>query len=126
MTRDLSPAASEHAHQVALMQWATLARTTRPELEMLAAVPNGGQRHAAVAGKLKAEGVRAGYPDLVLNVPRAGYHGLFIELKSMTGRATPEQRDWLERLQRHGHRAVVCRGWLAAKSELENYLDGRA
>lgn len=116
---------SEHEHQVCVAAWAALSSKQRPELDYLVAIPNGGARHKAVAGKLKAEGVRPGYPDLALNVARGGFHGLFIELKSLTGRASPQQNEWLARLNAAGNYAVVCKGWLSAKECLENYLDGK-
>lgn len=119
--RDLS----EHAHQCALMSWAWLARKQRPELDLLVASANGGQRHKAVAAKLKASGVKAGYPDLALNMPRGKYSGLFIELKTLTGRTTPQQKEWLTKLSAAGNYAVVCKGWIAAKEQIENYLDAR-
>ena len=115
---------SEFEHQCALFDWASLAMRQRPDLAMLVAVPNGGQRHKVVAAKLKASGAKAGYPDIALNLARGGYHGLFIELKTQTGRVSPEQRDWLDRLIAAGNRAVVCRGWLAAQQEIIDYLDG--
>jgi hypothetical protein len=116
---------SEHAHQCAVMTWSRLALKQRPELDYLVAIPNGGARHIAVARKLKAEGVKKGFPDLQLNLPRGGFAGLFIELKSLTGRTSPEQKEWLKRLNAGGNRAVVCKGWLAAQTEIINYLDGR-
>lgn len=107
------------------MAWASLATKQRPELDMLVAIPNGGARHIAVARKLKAEGVKRGYPDLVLNVARGGYYGLFIELKTLTGRTSPEQKYWIERLNAAGNYAAVCKGWIAAQDLIQNYLDGR-
>lgn len=116
---------SEHSEQVALVRWSQLATNTRPELHYLVAIPNGGARHIAVATKLKAEGVRKGYPDLALNIPRGGYSGLFIELKAMDGRVSPEQKEWITRLNAAGNYAAVCKGWLAAKTLVENYLDNK-
>jgi hypothetical protein len=116
--------ASEHEHQVSLVEWASLAQKSIPDLDMLAAIPNGGFRHKATAGKLKAEGVRAGYPDLVLNVPRGKYHGLFIELKSMTGSTSAAQKEWLAKLNAAGNHAVVCKGWIAAREVIVWYLAG--
>lgn len=46
------------------------------------AIPNGGKRNVIVAQKMKAEGVRAGIPDLCLPVMRGGYGGMYIELKA--------------------------------------------
>ena len=64
---------SEDGHQVVLFQWAALAKGKYPELAWLYAVPNGGLRSKAVAGKLKAEGTRRGVPDY-LWPQRSGQH----------------------------------------------------
>lgn len=110
----------EHQHQVALFNWA--AYDKRPELKLLYAVPNGGHRHKAVAGKLKAEGLKAGVPDIVLPVARGGYHALYIELKVGKNKPTPEQAEWLKRLYQAGNKATVCYGWDSAKETIERYL----
>lgn len=116
--------ASEHQEQVTLMQWAKLHEGRWPELRLLHAIPNGGWRHPAVARGLKAEGVRAGVPDLDLPVPRGPYHGLRIELKAKGGTATPEQRWWLHELAMFGHRAELCFGWESARDVIIEYLVG--
>jgi hypothetical protein len=116
---------SEHTEQTTLIRMCDWNARAHPDLSMLYAVPNGSERHPAVAGKLKAEGVRRGVPDLCLPVARDGYHGLYVEMKTVTGRTRPDQRDWIERLQGQGYRAVVCRGWAAAWNEIANYLDIR-
>lgn len=112
---------TEHVEQVALVGWFDM---QYPALRgRLAAVPNGGARHKAVAGKLKAEGVRKGYPDLQLLMPRGGYHGLIIELKrAKGGRVEPEQADWLEWLAGQGYMAVVCKGADQARETIKRYL----
>jgi hypothetical protein len=84
--------------------------------------PERGARHIAVAGKLRAEGVKRGVPDLCLPVPQGAFHGLFVELKTETGRATPEQRQWIETLRRLGYRAEICHGWDAAREVISSYL----
>lgn len=118
---------SEHDHQVALFKWARLHTQKYPGLGLLAAVPNGGHRHKAVAGKLKAEGVRAGFPDIVLPVARRGFHGMYIELKkpkdrnSGAGRMTKYQREWQEALLDQGYFAVCCTGFEAAIGDIEWY-----
>lgn len=48
----------------------------------------------------------AGWPDLVL-VRNA--RALFVELKTNTGEVTPEQRDWIDDLNRAGLTACVWR-----------------
>ncbi|HDS1304210.1 TPA: VRR-NUC domain-containing protein [Stenotrophomonas maltophilia] len=111
-----------------MFDWVAAASAQLPDLQYLMHVPNGGRRGKLEAARLKAQGVRAGYPDLVLDVARGEYHGLRIELKATRtdlGRkpeVSAAQRSWLTRLQQQGYRAVVCEGWLAAREELLFYL----
>jgi len=115
------PVPTEHAEQVALIRWFDL---QYPALRgRLAACPNGGQRNVIVATKLKAEGVRPGYPDLNLLTPRHGFAGLFIELKRVKGGSlSPDQASWLEFLAEQGFLAVICKGADAAKATITDYL----
>ena len=76
-----------------------------------------------LAARLKAAGVKSGVPDICLPVPRAGYHGLYIELKRQKGgRISPEQTEWIDALIKQGYCAAVCRGWEAAREEILRYL----
>ncbi len=104
------------------MQMVALHTGQHPDLARLYAVPNGGARHPAVAAKLKAEGAKPGVPDYHLPLPRNGYAGLWIELKSLTGDPSREQREWIQWLRANGHRAEVCRGWVAAWAVIADYL----
>ncbi len=113
---------SESEEQQALFQWATLMTGRYPELELLYHVPNGGARNPATAGRLKAEGVKAGVPDVCLPVPRGIYHGLYIEMKVKPNRPTKDQLHWLELLSRQGHKTAVCYSWKEASALLEKYL----
>lgn len=115
----------ESAEQTALFKWAAYSAGRYPELRLMHAIPNGGSRDPREARNLKAQGVKAGVPDICLPVPRGGYHGLYIELKRRKGgRLSEEQAVWIDRLNRLGYRAVVCRGWDAARAEIEAYLGG--
>ena len=116
----------EEEEQRVLMSWAELESNRKhPELHWLYHVPNGGLRNKATAGKMRAEGVKSGVPDLVLPVARGGYHGLYIELKRRKGgRLSDDQREWIDFLESQGYRACVCAGWEAAKTCLLAYLDG--
>lgn len=116
-------AMDEHRHQCLVFAWADCVKTLRPDLDMLFAVPNAGKRTPRQGAYMKAEGLQPGFPDIGLLTARKGRHGLFIELKKPGGRATPEQKDWIERLDAQGYSAQVCFGWLAAVGVIEQYLD---
>lgn len=113
---------SEDAEQEKVVCWAKLMSNAYPDLELLYHVPNGGSRNKAEASKLKRMGVRAGVPDLVLPVPRAGYAGLYIELKVGENRPSNNQKDWLEKLTIQGYQALVCYGGNEAIRALEQYV----
>lgn len=113
---------SEHIEAVLLMRAVAGAEHEWPELRFFAAVPNGGHRTKTAAAKLKAEGVRRGMPDYLFPVQRGGHVGLAIELKTETGRPSPEQREWLAHLRGQGWRAEVCKGWEQAWAVLRDYL----
>ena len=115
---------TEHKHQAALFRWAEYQSKRLPELALMFAIPNGGHRHPATAAKLKAEGVKAGVPDLCLPVARGEYHGLWIELKAGRNKPTPPQVQWHMRLSQKGHRVAGCWGWEAARDVIEEYLTG--
>jgi hypothetical protein len=113
---------SEHTEQCALFEWAAWNIAKCYDLMYLYAIPNGGLRHPSVGKKLKAEGVKAGYPDIGLDVARGAYHGLRIEMKVKGGRVQPEQRGWITRLEKQGYRVDVCWGWEAAAHAILDYL----
>ena len=118
--------ATEHAEQVAVIQWVDAQMGAWPELRTLFAVPNGGDRNPAVAAKLKAEGVRRGVPDLVWLYPRANYHGLLLELKRRDGgRLSREQRDMCGALECFGYAVCICRGAQEAIDCIQWYRDFR-
>lgn len=109
---------TEDEEQKQLIQWCR----TRPDLQFLFHIPNetvGGVRWVTRNRQL---GVKKGVPDLMLPIPMHGYHGLFIEMKTATGKVRPEQKRWLDALTTFGYRAVVCHGWQEAKKELETYM----
>jgi hypothetical protein len=101
-------AADEHRMQCHIMKRFTLMAGQYPELTRCFAVPNGGHRHKAAAGKMKAEGQKPGVPDLCLPIPRGAHHGLWVELKRGTGTIKESQWDWLTHLHRNGYRAAVA------------------
>lgn len=115
---------SEAEEQEAVIKWAEMNWRKYPALFRLFHIPNGGSRHPAEAAHLKRMGVRAGVPDLFLPYPVGDWHGLWIEMKSQTGRPTALQTEWLEWLRSQGYAAYVCKGAEAAINCLKMYLEG--
>ena len=120
----------EHNIQCACVRWFNF---QWPEYRgLLFAVPNGGARSKATAGKLKAEGVVAGVSDLILLVPKfvkakdEGWyntiHALCIEMKTEKGRQSPEQKDWQERVEAHGYKYAVCHSLDEFMNTINSYL----
>lgn len=119
------PTPSESVEQICLFRWAAFSVGAHPELKLMYHIPNGGKRNITTAKRLKAEGVKAGVPDIHLPVPRGGYHGLYIELKKQRGNTTTENQDfWLEALSEQGYSTAVCKGWEEASKVILNYLEG--
>ena len=100
LTTDRIP--TEHEEQRELVRWF---RQTWPGVRIFA-IPNGGARSKATAGRLKAEGVSPGVPDLFIPA-----WGLWVEMKrSKGGSLSPEQKDWIEYLTICGYRCIVAKG----------------
>lgn len=127
---DIAKPDTEHAHQSALFAWAALPeqRERWPELALMYAVLNRGERNPIVAARLKAEGFNSAVPHVCLPVARGGYFGLYIEMKK------PDRRDykkdsasdeWLEfvtALQKQNYSAFVCHDWQEAVSRVALYI----
>ncbi|MDI3391426.1 VRR-NUC domain-containing protein [Pseudomonas sp. V98_8] len=117
------PVDREGMEQAALM--AEL-RARMPEVaDLIYHVPNGGHRVKAVAAKLKAQGVKAGIPDLVLPMARGGFFGLYIEFKATPpndAAISSSQHERIRKLNDQGYLAVVCRGHFDTVEQIRAYL----
>jgi len=113
---------SEHDEQVALFQWARLHEQYYPELALMYANPLGGKRPRRTAARMRAEGQKAGIPDITLPVAMKDYNGLYIEMKFGTNTPTKKQAWWIDRLRGEGYCVHVCWGWESARDVLLDYL----
>jgi hypothetical protein len=118
---------TEHLEQVHLFRLIEIASASGRyiPLSLLFAIPNGGKRHISVAKKMKAEGVRAGVPDLFLPVPAGGYHGCFVEMKAPGQGLKDHQKVWKFSLELHGYKHITAHGAEEALQALKDYLDGK-
>lgn len=110
----------EHRLQVACVRWF---RYAYPDFtRLLFAVPNGGQRNAVTAIRLKAEGVVSGVADLLLLVPRKDKHGLCIEMKTDKGVQSENQKLWQKDIEAQQYEYFVCRSFDEFEKIINNYL----
>lgn len=86
--------------------------------------------------RLKEMGLTPGYPDLFFAMPRFKYMdtscgpfitypfyaGLFIEMKTKTGRVKKNQALIHEKLRKKHYKVDVARSWEEAKNIIEDYL----
>lgn len=108
---------TEKEEQAAFVHWLQLAKI------VFYAIPNGEKRDLITAVQLKRQGVKAGVPDLCIPLARKGHHGLYIELKRVSGGVvSAEQEKWIDLLTKNGYKALVCLGWIQAKEAVEDYL----
>lgn len=128
MKSEKMPCAPEDREQQTVVEWARWQEGARPELKNLFAIANGGLRNKAVAGKLKAQGVKPGVPDLFLSYPAENggggmWHGLYVEMKrERGGKVSQEQADWIERLTAAGYCCIVAKGADEAIKAIRDYL----
>lgn len=121
----LAKIGTEAAHQTALFCWAALPETVArfPQVKWMFHIPNGGLRDKITAGNMKAQGIKAGVPDICLPVPRRTFHGLWIELKVKDNTPSEKQIEWHEALRGFGFVVSICYSWEEARQHIIWYLE---
>jgi hypothetical protein len=90
------------------------------------AIPNGGARGKIEAAIMKGEGVLAGVADLFVMHPNEhGMHGLFIEMKSATGRLSPMQKEFQKQARAQGYSYGECRSLDEFMMCVDSYLNSK-
>jgi hypothetical protein len=102
---------TEHEEQRELVKWF---RQTYVQV-LIFAIPNGGARSIATAGRLKAEGVVKGVPDLFVPAWE-----LWIEMKRTKGGSlSPDQNLMHLYLKSVGYQVIVAKGFEDARQQIE-------
>lgn len=106
---------TEHEEQRKLVHWF---RQTWPGMRIFA-IPNGGARSAATAGRLKAEGVSPGVPDIFIPALK-----LWVEMKRTKGGSlSAEQKDWIKYLESVDYCVIVGKGAEDAKEKILTFFN---
>ena len=89
-------------------------------------MPKNAFNWAAYSNSLKRLGLSKGFPDLIVLARNKSqtHEVLFIEMKRQKGgRVSPEQKEWIERLDNDGYCVGVAKGFESAVKILEKYLE---
>ncbi len=109
---------NEHEHQKIVI---AAIRRDFPDV-ILFAIPNIGTAIPQRGRWLKDEGVLAGVPDLMVARAAQGFLGLFVEMKTLTGSTSKEQKAIIAKLSSEGYLCKVCKGHESALSAIREYL----
>lgn len=120
-------ASPEHDMQVAFFKWwSYYCKSVKLDHRLMYAVPNAGAgAQKGQAGKLKAEGVKAGMPDVNLDVARNGYHGLRLEFKVWPRKPEPYQLEVIALLRKQCFGVGVVYSLEDAMRLVKEYLRGQ-
>lgn len=111
---------SETQIHLAVMKWVRLHPKISP---YVIHIPNEGKRSQRTGRLLKNMGMRSGVSDLFIALPRNGYHGAWIELKTDKGKVQPSQIEFLEDMKSSGYFVEITRGFDATVMAIKNYCD---
>jgi len=115
---------TESSHQSEFIKWARMqakhAPETFPGLDLLHCIPNS-QRTEAERIRSAREGLIPGVSDIFLPVSRHGYHGLYLELKTKTGRLSKAQKSWIVNVRAQGYAAYKVVGYTGLRDAIKWY-----
>jgi hypothetical protein len=119
----------EHEQQAKLMIFVTnYLMHEYPILRWLHAIPNGlsfagidKETRGKITTQMTSEGVKSGVCDLFLPVRSGEYSGLYIEMKSDTGKIKPNQKEFIAFVREQGFKVVVPRSASEALAEIVLY-----
>ena len=113
----------EYDEQKAFVKWV---RKEHPQhARRMISVENAAHRGSLIRVSMaKASGMVTGASDLLFAFSSGGRHGLWIEMKKIDGRATPDELRFQEDARRDGYGGVVCHGCENAKAAFLRYLSG--
>jgi hypothetical protein len=103
-----------------------LNRYHREQERWFHSIPNGENRDLITAARLKATGLKSGVADTFLPEPRGVYHGLYVELKTPTGRLSDKQKEFIAAMRQRGYCVVVLDTLEAFRALISEYLPLKA
>jgi len=120
--RDPNTRTESQSQQAVIKWWHHACTGLRVPEHLLMAIPLQAARTPRNGARMKAEGARKGTLDLFLAVARNGGNGLWVEMKTPTGRVSPEQVAMIADLRQQGYAVEICRSTDAAITTIMIYL----
>lgn len=114
---------TEHEIQAAVISKCEELAHIWPEFHLVYANTNAGKRSWQHGKVMKAEGLKAGVPDLFWPVARGGFHGLYIEMKRPKKKPRPNQLQWLGWLSEQGYATAVFTDDIETIAAMRNYFE---
>ena len=116
---------SESREQQIIFEWASWNKNKYPGIETMYHIANEGKRSASNGSRLKREGMKSGVSDICVPVAKSGYNNLYIELKSGKNKATKEQLNFINLINKYGGKALVVYEADNAIEVIKAYFEGR-
>jgi len=113
---------SEDDVQIAVIDWC---RLHHDERRMTLHIPNEGKRSKLGHIKQVRKGLIPGAADLFIPGARAGWHGLYLELKSLGKTPTPDQQQFGKDMNACGYAWAWADGVDKAIAIIERYMAGQ-
>jgi hypothetical protein len=88
-------------------------------------VTNEGMIPIHYRAKLKRKGLKNGVPDVLIFEPNKQYNGLAIELKANYNKPSPEQLEWIAKLNTLGWSALCSNSLDEVINIIDNYLKNK-
>ena len=98
-----------------------------PKVKYCASLGGQYQPFQSQRNRARKTGYVKGFPDLFIYESRTvdgiTYHGLALEIKTIKGRATKEQKEWIEALNERGYKAEVVKGLPEILNCIDTYFN---
>lgn len=116
MTKKDKPKSSESEEQIAVIDYCDSFNIP------IYHITNEGKRSKYTGGTLKRMGLRKGFPDLCVPVPKGRFHGFYIEMKVDNNKPSNDQMKWLKILKNNGYATAICYSADEAIKLIEKYM----
>ncbi|MEI0517307.1 VRR-NUC domain-containing protein [Brachyspira murdochii] len=80
---------------------------------------------SGLAKFMKSQGIKAGHSDLIIYAKTKKHEILLLELKTVKGRLSDVQKEWLKDKAKQGYAVSVAYGYYEAVYKIEKYLEDK-